>query len=130
MQCLLFDNKERIWGLQLTGFTAFTAGVYVGGGMGMLIAVVGGALLLYSAFAFTESRVLPKQARLISKRRTHEVCWIVVALAGWLIPVVTVVLTQSTAVRMIVSILGIAIILVGVLVVLNKAHLKEAIWKA
>jgi len=55
---------------------------------------------------------------------------LLLALAGWLIPVVTVVLTQSTAVRMIVSILGIAIILVGVLVVLNKAHLKEAIWKA
>jgi len=55
---------------------------------------------------------------------------LLLALAGWLIPIVTVVLTQSTAVRMIVSILGIAIILVGVLVVLNKAHLKEAIWKA
>jgi len=39
-------------GTTLTGFTAFTAGVYVGGGMGMLIAVVGGALLLYSAFGF------------------------------------------------------------------------------
>ena len=52
------------------------------------------------------------------------------ALAGWLIPIVTVVLIQSTAVRMTVSILGIAMILVGILVVLNKAHLKEAIWKA
>ncbi len=55
---------------------------------------------------------------------------LLLALAGWLIPVVTVVLIQSTAVRMTVSILGIAMILVGVLVVLNKAHLKEAIWKA
>jgi len=55
---------------------------------------------------------------------------LLLALAGWLIPVVTVVLTQSTAVRMTLSILGIVIILVGVLVVLSKAHLKEAIWKA
>jgi len=52
------------------------------------------------------------------------------ALAGWLIPIVTVVLIQSTAVRMTVSILGIAMTLVGILVVLNKAHLKQAIWKA
>jgi len=51
------------------------------------------------------------------------------ALAGWLIPIVTVVLIQSTAVRMTVSILGIAMTLVGILVVLNKAHLKQAIWK-
>jgi hypothetical protein len=36
----------------LAGFTAFTAGVYGGGGVGTLIAVVGGALLLYSAFGF------------------------------------------------------------------------------
>ena len=52
------------------------------------------------------------------------------ALAGWLIPIVTVVLIQSTAVRMTASILGIAMTLVGILVVLNKAHLKQAIWKA
>jgi len=55
---------------------------------------------------------------------------LLLALAGWLIPIVTVVLIQSTAVRMTVSILGIAMTLVGILVVLNKAHLKEAIWKA
>jgi hypothetical protein len=55
---------------------------------------------------------------------------ILLALAGWLIPIVTVVMTQSTAVRMTVSLFGIAIILVGILVFLNKAHLKEAIWKA
>ena len=55
---------------------------------------------------------------------------LLLALAGWLIPVVTVVLIQSTAVRMTVSILGIAMTLVGILVVLNKAHLKQAIWKA
>ena len=55
---------------------------------------------------------------------------LLLALAGWLIPIVTVVLIQSTAVRMTMSILGIAISLVGILVVLNKAHLKQAIWKA
>ena len=55
---------------------------------------------------------------------------VLMALAGWLLPIVTVVMTPSTPVRMFVSILGIAIILVGVLVVLNKAHLKQAIWKA
>ena len=54
---------------------------------------------------------------------------LLLALAGWLIPVVTVVLIQSTAVRMTVSILGIAMTLVGILAVLNKAHLKQAIWK-
>jgi hypothetical protein len=54
---------------------------------------------------------------------------LLLAVAGWLIPVVTLVVTQSTAVRMTVSLMGLATILVGVLVVLNKAHLKQAIWK-
>jgi len=55
---------------------------------------------------------------------------LLLALVGWLIPVVTVVLTQSTAVRMIVCLAGIAITLVGILVALNRAHLKHALWKA
>jgi hypothetical protein len=55
---------------------------------------------------------------------------ILLALAGWLIPIVTVVMTQSATIRMAVSLAGIATILVGILVVLNKAHLKDAIWKA
>jgi hypothetical protein len=51
------------------------------------------------------------------------------ALLGWLIPVGALTMTQSTAARMVVALLGIAISLVGILVVLNKAHLKNAIWK-
>ena len=54
---------------------------------------------------------------------------LLMAFAGWLIPVVALVLTQSTAARMIVSLLGIAISLVGIRVVMNKTHLKNAIWK-
>ncbi|MGC2196861.1 MAG: hypothetical protein WA628_19460 [Terriglobales bacterium] len=55
---------------------------------------------------------------------------LVMVLAGWLLPVVTLVLAQSTAARMIVSLVGLAISLFGILVVVNKAHLKQAIWKA
>lgn len=55
---------------------------------------------------------------------------LLLALAGWVMPVLTVVMTQSTSARMIVSLFGLAISLVGILVVLNKAHLKQAIWKA
>lgn len=55
---------------------------------------------------------------------------LLLAVLGWLAPILTVVVTQSTAVRMFVSLFGIAITLVGILVVLNKAHLKHAIWKA
>ena len=54
---------------------------------------------------------------------------ILLALAGWLIPVVALSLTQSLIARFAVAVLGIIISLVGILVVLNKAHLEHAIWK-
>ena len=55
---------------------------------------------------------------------------LLMAVVGWLIPVVTLVLTQSTSARLIVCLLGLAISLIGILVVMNKAHVKEAIWRA
>ncbi len=55
---------------------------------------------------------------------------LVMVLAGWLIPVVTLVLVQSTSARLLVSLGGLAISLIGILVVMNKAHLKQAIWRA
>ena len=54
---------------------------------------------------------------------------VLLALAGWLIPVVALSITQSLTARFAACVLGIIISLVGILVVLNKAHLEHAIWK-
>jgi hypothetical protein len=43
-------------GTGLTGFTAFVAGLYAGGGRGILAAVVGVGLLLYSALGFYRTK--------------------------------------------------------------------------
>ena len=51
------------------------------------------------------------------------------ALVGWLIPVVALTHTQSLGTRFVLAIVGIAISLVGILFVLNQAHLKHVIWK-
>jgi hypothetical protein len=55
---------------------------------------------------------------------------IVLVIAGWLIPVISLAETQSNTVRLVMAMIGIAITLVGILGVLNRAHLKHAIWKA
>jgi len=54
---------------------------------------------------------------------------VLLALAGWLIPVAALSMTQSTGARFAVAVLGIIISLVGILVVLNKVHQADAIWK-
>ena len=59
-----------------------------------------------------------------------QIVGILLALSGWLIPVVGLTFTQSLSARFILAVLGIAISLTGILGVLNKAHLKKAIWKA
>ncbi len=49
---------------------------------------------------------------------------------GWLLPVATLPYTQSLKVRFVLALIGIGISLFGILGVLNKEHLKKAIWKA
>ena len=58
-----------------------------------------------------------------------KIVGILLALAGWLIPVVALSMTQSTAARFAAAVLGIIISLVGILGVLNSAHQADAIWK-
>jgi hypothetical protein len=64
------------------------------------------------------------------KKEKMKLIGFLMAVVGWLVPVVTLVVTQSLAARLMVCLLGLAISLVGILVVMNKAHLKEAIWKS
>ena len=54
---------------------------------------------------------------------------IVVALVGWLVPLVALSMTQSTGARFGACVLGIIISLVGILGVLNGVHQADAIWK-
>ena len=54
---------------------------------------------------------------------------ILLALIGWLLPILALSMTQSTGARFGACLLGIVISLVGILGVLNKAHLAHAIWK-
>jgi hypothetical protein len=54
---------------------------------------------------------------------------VLLALVGWLIPLVGLTVTQSLTARFVLVVLGIGISLTGILGVLNKAHLKNAIWK-
>ena len=58
-----------------------------------------------------------------------KIVGILLALAGWLIPIVALSITQSTGAIFAASLIGIAVSLIGILGVLNKVHLDHAIWK-
>ncbi len=57
-----------------------------------------------------------------------KILGIVVILVGWLIAVSSVEV-GSTGLQLVVTLLGLGIILVGIMGILNQAHLKNAIWK-
>jgi hypothetical protein len=57
-----------------------------------------------------------------------KILGIVVILLGWLIAVSSVEV-GSTGLQLVVTLLGLGIILVGIMGILNQAHLKNAIWK-
>lgn len=54
---------------------------------------------------------------------------LLLAIVGWLLPVIALNFTQSLGARFVACLVGIAISLFGILVVLNKAHQKNVIWK-
>jgi hypothetical protein len=51
------------------------------------------------------------------------------AVFGWLIPVAALTWTDSSAVRLTLCLVGMAMCLAGILGFLNGAYLKQAIWK-
>jgi hypothetical protein len=54
---------------------------------------------------------------------------VLLAVCGWLLPVASLTLTSSLAARFIFALIGIAMCLTGILGFLNRAYVKEAIWK-
>lgn len=57
------------------------------------------------------------------------VAGVVITLLGFLISVFSLGATSSVSARMIMVLVGIAVSLVGIIGVLNRAHLSKAIWK-
>lgn len=55
---------------------------------------------------------------------------ILLVIAGWLVSMAALLITQSNGARLGLVSLGIAISVFGILGVLNPAYLKHAIWKS
>ncbi len=58
-----------------------------------------------------------------------KIVGLLLIIAGWIVAVVGPLITPSTSGRMALALIGIALSIFGILGVLNKAHLKHALWK-
>jgi hypothetical protein len=50
-------DQGKYLGTTLVGFTALPAGLYMGGGIGIVVAIIGAGLLLLSAAGFRKIKV-------------------------------------------------------------------------
>ena len=58
-----------------------------------------------------------------------KIVGLLLTLAGWLLPVLSLTWTDSTTVRLVLCLVGLTMCVVGILGCLNPAYVKDAIWK-
>lgn len=117
--------------LFMVGLTLATAGIaYFSSGSGKLAFFVGLAGLAASFVVFL--KIKPQEGPVASKSQPTflKLAGLAVVLLGWLTVLFGLHLTDSVSGRMVTSLVGLAISLVGSLALLPSAANKKAIWKA
>jgi hypothetical protein len=119
-------------------FTLFIAGITVTGaglaysatGLGKLALTVGFLIIAFSFARFLKIKPLEGMTAAGKQPAALKLGGLGVVVLGWMIVLFGLHLTASVTGRMITTLLGLAISLVGVLVILPFAASKNAIWKS
>jgi len=119
-------------------FTIFIAGTTVAAtglafsasGIGKAALVAGLAIIGYSFFKFFVMKPLEGPPAEGKQSASLKLSGLALALGGWLVVLFGLHLTPGVSGRMVSTLVGLAISLIGILVVLPIAANKNAIWKA
>lgn len=123
--------QGRSFGLFLTGLTTACAGIAVmPGGLGVALLIVGLVILATSFAMFIKIKPLEGKPALGSQPAVMKLVGAALSAGGWIVALLGLHLTASVGGRMVIAIVGLAISLVGVIIVLPSACNKNAIWKA
>ena len=124
-------SQGKTFTVFLVGITVAAAGLaFIATGIAKVALVIGLAIIGYSFFSFFKIKPLEGATGATEQSAVLKLSGLGVVVLGWLIVLVGLHLTPSVAGRMVTTLLGLAISLVGVLVVLPLAVNKNAIWKA
>jgi hypothetical protein len=124
-------SQGRSFSLFIVGATLAAAGMATfSSGIGKL-ALVGGLLVLAVSFGLF-IKIKPDEGEIADKgqQAVMRVAGVLAAFLGWMIVLFGLNLSSSVSGRMITTIIGIAVSLVGSLALLPAAANKNAIWKA
>jgi hypothetical protein len=115
----------------LVALTMTCAGIATSpGGLSKALFVVGILLLAASFWKFMSIKSLEGKIALGAQPVVGKLIGVIVVLAGWGIVLVGPHLTPSVSGRMVTTLIGLAVSLVGVLYILPSACNKNAIWKS
>ena len=124
-------SQGKSFTIFLVGLTVAAAGLaFISTGIAK-VALIGGVIIIGFSFAsFYRIKPLEGLAAVGKQPAALKLGGVAAVLAGWLIVIFGLNLTASVAGRMTTTLLGLAISLVGVLVILPFAANKNAIWKS
>lgn len=124
-------SQGRSFGLFLTGLTAACAGIAVmPGGLGIALLIVGLVLLGASFAMFLKIKPLEGKIAMGSQPAVMKLVGVALSAGGWIVALFGLHVTSSVGGRLVIALIGLAISLVGVVVILPSACNKNAIWKA
>jgi hypothetical protein len=126
-------NKQQgqSFGVFLVGLTVACAGLMnFSSGGGKVALLVGLVLLAVSVWQFLKIKPLEGKIALGAQPAGMKLVGIAVTVLGWLVVLFGLHLTASVAGRMVTTIVGLIVSLVGVCGILPSACNKNAIWKA
>ena len=124
-------SQGKAFTLFMTGLTAATAGIaYFSSGSGKAAFVLGFIAVAISCGMFLKIKPFEGAVAASVQPAVLQFAGVAAAVLGWLIVLFGLHLAGSVSGRMATTILGLAISLVGVLVILPSAANKNAIWKA
>jgi hypothetical protein len=115
----------------IVGATVAAAGLaFISTGIAKLALVAGLAIVAISFFSFF--KIKPQEGPTAEAKQPAglKLAGLAVVLLGWAIVLVGLHLTPNVTGRMVSTLLGLAVSLLGVLVILPIAANKNAIWKA
>jgi heme A synthase len=124
-------SQGRSFSLFMVGVTATAVGIATfSSGIGKL-ALIGGLVLLAASFGLF-LKIKPEEGEVADKGQPAvvRVAGVLAAFLGWVIVVFGLNLSSSVSGRMLTTLIGIAVSLVGAIVLLPAAANKNAIWKA
>lgn len=124
-------SQGRSFSLFMLGATLSAAGIaYFASGSGKLALIAGLVVLAVSFGLFL--KIKPDEGEVADKGQpaTMRLAGVLAAFLGWVIVLFGLNLSASVSGRMATTLIGIAVSLVGALILLPTAANKNAIWKA